>query len=313
MIRPILFLTVGAAGLALAACDQPSALKTAKTGDCLKVVGQDSLGAPKLESSACAVDGTSADETANTEDGAQSAAATDGSQAPACVEPKAAEALLAACRQLETGHGASAQSAASGAPAYIATSKVRARVRAGTSSRRRTHGAAARTVTTRNEREERVTQYQRIDSDAYYASLGRRYSSDQGGYRQDYRGYGQGYEGGYRRQPAPPPVQYAPPPRQYAPPPPVQYTPPPPAPVERSYGGYSVDTQVSGSSSYSVQGSSSSSSYGSGYAYAEPAPVIVPPPAPQPECPCPGAQRGPHQPFDDRGFLTWPGKVQYRP
>lgn len=79
------------------------------------------------------------------------------------------------------------------------------------------------------------------------------------------------------------------------------------APTSSTASSSSSNYSQSSSSTYS---SSSSASSASGYAYGAQGPCCVQGPC----CAQPGrGAPGPHIPFDQSGFLTWPGKVAYSP
>ena len=117
MIRPIFLVSAAAAALTLAACDQPSVLAKAQTGECYKVTGKSgSLAQPVMAKVACADDAAA---TASTTEAGSSAVcpkscAGSGSGAGAGNEQASAD---------EEGEGSEAT--ASGSRSYLSHSSVR--------------------------------------------------------------------------------------------------------------------------------------------------------------------------------------------
>ncbi len=117
MIRPILLTAAAAAALALAACDQPSVLAKAQTGECYKVTGKSgSLAQPVLAKVACA------------DDAAATTAAADGQGGSSAVCPKSCTGSGAGAGKQEASaddEAEGADSSASGSRSYLSHSSVR--------------------------------------------------------------------------------------------------------------------------------------------------------------------------------------------
>lgn len=280
------------AGASLAACDQATELGKAEVGDCYRIVGEDSLGAPKLEKADCAQAGAVAEPVA-----AEAASATatppatqTASTAAACPAPAAAAAC--ACPQTACAAPAATKTAVASTRSYVATSGVRPKVAAGSPARSRRQASSS--TSRRTAVREEVQDYAYTGDGAYadnssaydvYGSDIGRYGESRGSSYQQREDYAAS-QGRYDQQrvysSAPPPVQYG------------------------YQGGHASGVSVTSSESSSGYASSSSQGYAQGYGQSGGGYAVVQ------GGPCcaqgPGGLRGPNTPFDRNGFLTWPGK-----
>lgn len=247
MRLPFVLAALLATGLAVVACDQAQTMGQAEVGDCYKVVGKDSLGAPKIEPAACAGEAPAVAQVPAAAKGEETELASAETPAGASGAPAACPAptvTQVCCPQVVcpavTEPKASTRS-------YVATSTVRPKVVAGKSTQRRRAAAAS------------TTARRQTSSTREYEGLGIEYAR-----------VGEGVYEGYGRAYAPPPAYAAPP--VYAP------------PVRQGAYGVNVDVQESQSGSYGQfsQSSGYAAAYGSGYAsggyghVAAPAPCCAP-------------------------------------